>query len=37
LKGEVPTTDMDIRIIGTKPNGKQKKKLAGEVGHVVVS
>ncbi|KXN89590.1 Platelet-activating factor acetylhydrolase [Leucoagaricus sp. SymC.cos] len=33
LKSEVPTTDMNIEIVGTKPDGKPKRKLAGNVGH----
>ncbi|EKM80049.1 hypothetical protein AGABI1DRAFT_120085 [Agaricus bisporus var. burnettii JB137-S8] len=37
LKEGIPTTKMTVELVGTKKDGTPKKKLAGEVGHVVVS
>ncbi|KAF9453028.1 hypothetical protein P691DRAFT_659435 [Macrolepiota fuliginosa MF-IS2] len=37
LKEEDSTTGMNIEIVGTKPDGKPKRKLVGNIGHVIVS
>lgn len=37
LKEGTPTTKMTVELVGAKKDGTPKKKLVGEVGHVVVS
>jgi len=32
---ELPTTKMEIEVIGVKPDGKPKRKLIGTIGNVI--
>lgn len=37
LKEDIPTTDMNLKVVGVKPDGRHKRKLVGEIGHVIIS
>ena len=33
---QIPTTKMEIKVIGVKKNGEPKRRLAGNVGDIIV-
>lgn len=33
---DIPTRDMEVKVIGVKKDGKPKRKLVGNVGEVIV-